>query len=146
MIVLEGTSRQLDRSFSLAEMIRPYFTRVVQEKLSPRRIFRHWRRMFLEWDHLMRTLPGDVGDILDRTDAASSSFIWSIGELETSVALLVDGLLSASLFLGSTLMLCHRVLAEPWLDISIPGHLGLPCSLFLVWRAPRATKKSRNET
>ena len=132
MIVLEGTSRQLDRSFSLAEMIRPYFTRVVQEKLSPHRIFRHWRRMFLEWDHLMRTLPGDVGDILDRTKRGQFKFHLEHRRLETSVALLVDGLLSASLFLGSTLMLCHRVLAEPWLDISIPGALGLPCSLFLV--------------
>ncbi len=146
MIVLEGTSRQLDRSFSLAEMIRPYVTRVIQEKLSPRRIFRHWRRLFLEWDHLLRTLPGDVGDILDRTKRGQFKFHLEHRRLETSVALLVDGLLSASLFLGSTLMLCHRVLAEPWLDISIPGALGLPCSLFLVWRSLRAAKKSRNET
>ncbi|HWG45435.1 MAG TPA: AarF/UbiB family protein [Gemmataceae bacterium] len=145
MIVLEGTSRQLDRSFSLAEMIRPYYVRVVQEKLSPRRIFRHWRRMFMEWDHLMRTLPGDVGDILDRTKRGQFKFHLEHRRLETSVALLVDGLLSASLFLGSTLMLCHRVLAEPFFDLSIPGVLGLPCSLFLVWRALRATKKTRSE-
>ena len=145
LIVLEGTSRQLDRSFSLAEMIQPYYRRAVQEKLSPRRIFRHFRRMFLEWDHLMRTLPGDVGDILDRTKRGKFKFFMEHRRLETAVALLVEGLLSASLFLGSTLLLCHRVLAEPYLNISIPGILSMPISLFLIWRVLRVTRKSRHE-
>lgn len=145
LIVLEGTSRQLDRSFSLAEMIQPYFRRAVQEKLSPRRLFRHLRRTILSWDNLLRTLPGDVGDILARTKRGQFKFYLEHRRLETSVALLVEGLLSASLFLGATLMLCHRVLPEPWLNTSIPGALGLPASLFLIWRVLRATKKSRNE-
>jgi ubiquinone biosynthesis protein len=144
LIVLEGTSRQLDRSFSLAEMIQPYYRRAMQEKLSPRRMFRHLRRMFLEWDHLLQTLPGDLGDILERTKRGIFTFHFEHRRLETSVALLVEGLLSASLFLGSTLMLCHRVIADPWLGISIPGVLGLPWSLFLIWRVLRTTKKSRN--
>jgi ubiquinone biosynthesis protein len=144
LIVLEGTSRQLDRSFSLAEMIQPYYRRAVQDKLSPRRLFRHARRMFLEWDHLMQTLPGDLSDILERTKRGRFTFQFEHRRLETSVALLVEGLLSASLFLGSTLMLGHRVIADPWFGISIPGALGLPWSLFLIWRVLRTTKKSRN--
>jgi ubiquinone biosynthesis protein len=142
--VLEGTSRQLDRSFSLAEMIQPYYRRAMQEKLSPRRMFRHLRRMVLEWDHLFQTLPGDLGDILERTKRGRFTFHFEHRRLETSVALLVEGLLSASLFLGSTLMLCHRVIADPWLNVSIPGVLGLTWSLFLIWRVLRTTKKSRN--
>lgn len=144
LIVLEGTSRQLDRSFSLAEMIQPYYRRAVQEKLSPRRLLRHLRRTFLEWDHLMRALPGDLSDILERTKRGRFTFQFEHRRLETSVALLVEGLLSASLFLGSTLMLGHRVIADPWFNISIPGALGLPWSLFLIWRVLRTTKKSRN--
>jgi ubiquinone biosynthesis protein len=144
LIVLEGTSRQLDRSFSLAEMIQPYYRRAMQEKLSPRRMFRHMRRMFLEWDHLLQSLPGDLSDILERTKRGRFTFHFEHRRLETSVALLVEGLLSASLFLGSTLMLCHHVIADPWLGVSIPGVLGLPWSLFLVWRVLRTTKKSRN--
>jgi ubiquinone biosynthesis protein len=145
LIVLEGTSRQLDRSFSLAEMIQPYYLRAVQEKLSPRRLYRHMRRMFLEWEHLLRTLPGDVSDILDRTKRGKFKFFLEHRRLETSVALLVEGMLAASLFLGSTLLLCHHVLAEPYFETSIPGALGLPVSLLLVWRVLRATRKSRNE-
>ncbi len=145
LIVLEGTSRQLDRSFSLAEMIQPYYRRAMQEKLSPRRFVRHVRRMILEWDHLMQTLPGDLSDILERTKQGRFTFHFEHRRLETSVALLVEGLLSASLFLGSTLMLAHHVLSEPWLNISIPGLLGLPWSLFLIWRVLRTTKKTRNE-
>jgi ubiquinone biosynthesis protein len=146
LIVLEGTSRQLDRSFSLAEMIQPYYRRAIQEKLSPRRILRRWRRMFVEWDHLMRTLPGDVSDIVDRVKRGQFKFALEHRRLETSVALLVEGLLSASLFLGSTLMLCHRVLVDPFFGVSIPGALGLPWSLFLIWRVLRTTKKGRYES
>ena len=80
LIVLEGTSRQLDRSFSLAEMIRPYYLRAVREKLSPQRIFRHLRRMIRDWDHLMRTAPGDVSDILERTKRGHSASNWSIAD------------------------------------------------------------------
>jgi len=90
LIVLEGTSRQLERSFSLAEMIQPYYRRAVQEKLSPRRIFRHMRRLFMEWDRLLRTLPGDVGDILERTKRGKFTFHFEHRRLETSVALLVE--------------------------------------------------------
>jgi ubiquinone biosynthesis protein len=145
LIVLEGTSRQLDRSFSLAEMMQPYFHRAMREKLSPRRLLRRLRRTLSEWDHLLRTMPGDVSDILDRTKRGQFKFYLEHRRLETSVALLVEGLLSASLFLGSTLLLGHGVLAEPWFHTSIPGALGLLSSLFLFWRVLRATKKSRNE-
>jgi ubiquinone biosynthesis protein len=94
LIVLEGTSRQLDRTFSLAEMIQPYYRRAVQEKLSPRRTFRHLRRMVLEWDHLMRTLPGDVGNIFDRVKRGKFKFYLEHRRLETSIALLVEGLVT----------------------------------------------------
>ena len=144
LIVLEGTSRQLDRSFSLAEMIQPYYRRAVQEKLSPRRLFRHVRRMFLEWDHLMRTLPGDVGDILERTKRGQFTFHFEHRRLETSVALLVDGLVTSAMFLGASLMLCFKVPPAPFFELSIPGVLGFVFSLFLVWRVFRATKKTRN--
>src|SRR5215472_16864129 len=102
--------------------------------------------MFLEWDHLMRTLPGDVSDIVDRVKRGQFKFALEHRRLETSVALLVEGLLAASLFLGSTLMLCHRVLVEPFFGVSVPGVLGLPWSLFLIWRVLRTTRKARNES
>jgi ubiquinone biosynthesis protein len=145
LIVLEGTSRQLDRSFSLAEMIQPYYRQAVREKLSPRRIFRHLQRMFVEWDHLMRMLPADVGDILERVKRGQFKFHLEHRRLEATVGLLVDGILTASLFLGSSLMLSYRVPPAPLWDISIPGAIGFFSSLFLVWRVFRATKRSRKE-
>jgi ubiquinone biosynthesis protein len=145
LIVLEGTSRQLDRSFSLAEMMRPYYRQAVRAKLSPKRIFRHLQRMFLEWDHLMRMLPADVGDILDRVKRGQFKFHLEHRRLEASIGLLVEGILTASLFLGASLMLSHRVPPAPYFDISIPGAIGLFTSLFLVWRVFRATRKSRKD-
>jgi ubiquinone biosynthesis protein len=145
LVVLEGTSRQLDRSFSLAEMIQPYYHRAVRDKLSPRRIFRHFQRIFLEWDHLMRMLPADVGDILERVKRGRFRFQLEHRRLEASITLLADGILTAALFLGATLMLCYKVPPAPYFDISLPGALGLFPSLFLIWRVLRATKKSRHE-
>jgi ubiquinone biosynthesis protein len=146
LIVLEGTSRQLDRSFSLAEMMEPYYLQVVREKLSPRRLWRQTQRTILEWNHLMRILPGDVGDILERVKRGQFKFHLEHRRLESSIGLLVDGLLSAALFLGSALMLCFRAPPAPYFDISIPGAIGFFSSLFLVWTMFRATKKSRNES
>jgi len=144
LIVLEGTSRQLDRSFSLAEMIQPYYRHAMQEKLSPRRMFRHMRRMVLEWDHLLQALPGDLSDILERTKRGRFTFHFEHRRLETSVALLVEGLVTSAMFLGASLMLCFKVPPAPLFDLSIPGVLGFAFSLFLVWRVFRATKKTRN--
>jgi ubiquinone biosynthesis protein len=101
--------------------------------------------MFLEWDHLMRTLPGDVGDILDRVKRGKFRFYLEHRRLETSIALLVEGLVTSALFLGASLMLCFKLPPAPFFDLSIPGTLGLLVSLFLVWRLFRATKKSRSE-
>jgi len=145
LIVLEGTSRQLDRSFSLAEMIQPYYRQAVREKLSPRRIFRHLQRMFVEWEHLMRMLPADVGDILERVKRGQFKLHLEHRRLEAAVAMLVEGMLAASLFLGSSLMLSHRVPPAPFWEISLPGAIGFFFSLFLVWRVFRATKRSRKE-
>jgi ubiquinone biosynthesis protein len=145
LIVLEGTSRQLDRSFSLAEMIQPYYRQIIREKLSPQRLFRHVHRMFLEWDQLMQTLPADLGDILERVKRGKFKFHLEHRRLEASMGLLVEGILTAALFLGATLMLCYKAPPAPFFDISIPGALNFFFSLFLLWRVFRATKRSRNE-
>jgi ubiquinone biosynthesis protein len=142
LIVLEGTSRQLDRSFSLAEMIQPYYRQVVQEKLSPRRLARHLRRMIVEWDNLMQMLPADVMDILERLKRGQFKFQLEHRRLEASIGLLVEGLLTAAMFLGASEMLSMRV--PPTLyEVSLPGAIGFFISLFLVWRLFRATKRTK---
>jgi ubiquinone biosynthesis protein len=59
LVVLEGSARKLDPTFSLAEMIRPYYLRILRDKFSPRRIFRRVQRGIVAWDRLLGMLPGD---------------------------------------------------------------------------------------
>jgi ubiquinone biosynthesis protein len=144
LVVLEGTSRQLDRSFSLVEMIRPYYAQLVQEKLSPRRLLRRLQRAVVEWDHLLTMLPGDLADILDRVRRGRLEVRLEHRRLQSAVRQLVDGILTAALFLGSTQLLSSRV-PPTLLDLSVPGALGCALSLFLGWRLFRATKWGRDE-
>ena len=53
---------------------------------------------------------------------------------------LVLGLLTSSLFLGSSLLISRDVWAIH--DVSIPGTLGVLLSAFLGWRLLRAISKS----
>jgi ubiquinone biosynthesis protein len=125
-------------------MLRPYYLQVVQDKLSPRRLFRHLRRALVEWDHLVQVLPGDLADILERVKRGSFRFHLEHRRLEASIGLLVEGILTAAMILGSSEMLSHKVWPDLY-DVSIPGAAGLAVSLFLAWRLFRATRRSKNE-
>ncbi|MCP4687061.1 MAG: AarF/ABC1/UbiB kinase family protein, partial [Desulfobacterales bacterium] len=57
LVMLEGTSRQLDRDFNLAEMLQPYFASAIQRRLSPNRILNKLKRSYQDWERLIDALP-----------------------------------------------------------------------------------------
>ena len=133
LVVLEGTARQLDPTFSLAEMIRPYYLQILREKFSPRRILRRVHRAVVAWDRLFMMLPGDLADILERLRRGELKVHLEVRRLESSVRLLVQGILTAAIFLGSSQMLSSRV--PPTLfDVSLTGAMGMAVSIGLLLR------------
>jgi ubiquinone biosynthesis protein len=133
LVVLEGTARQLDPTFSLAEMIRPYYAQILREKFSPRRIIRRVQRAVVAWDRLFMMLPGDLADILERLRRGELKVHLEVRRLELSVRLLVRGILTAAIFLGSAWMLSSRV--PPTLfDVSLTGAMGMAVSIGLLLR------------
>ena len=66
IVMLEGTSRSLNRDFSLAELLQPYYASTVQRRFSPEQLLRKLRRSYRDWDHLIDILPRDLADVLQR--------------------------------------------------------------------------------
>lgn len=141
LVVLEGTSRLLDRSFSLAEVIRPYYFTIVSRRMAPQKLFARVRRSFRDWERMLDSLPRDIADVLARVRSGTFDIHLDHRRLEPTVNRLVMGLLTAAMFLGSSLLWSMK--APPVVfDVSIFGALGYVISTWWGWRLYRAIRKS----
>ena len=104
LVELEGTAQKLSPKFSLAEVIRPYYTEIVQRRLSPRRIFNRVRRAYHDWERLAESLPRALDDLVGRVRDGSFSVHLYHRKLDPVVNRLVLGLITASLIVGSSLL------------------------------------------
>jgi ubiquinone biosynthesis protein len=140
LVMLEGTARMLQPNFSLMELLQPYQKKMMRRRLSPARQIRKARRIYSEVEKLAEVLPRRLREILQQVEAGKFDVHLDHRGLEPSVNRLVLGLLTSSLFLGSSLLVSQKVWA--FHDVSIPGTLGYLVSAFLGWRLLRAIGKS----
>jgi ubiquinone biosynthesis protein len=141
LIMLEGTARLLQPSFSLMELIQPYQQKMIKRRLSPARKMRKMRRIYSEIELLAEVLPRRLRDILQQVESGKFDVHLDHRGLEPSVNRLVLGMMTSALFLGSSLLISQRVWPL-WQTVSVPGSLGLALSAFLGWRLHRAITKS----
>ncbi|MCK4564103.1 MAG: AarF/ABC1/UbiB kinase family protein, partial [Verrucomicrobia bacterium] len=66
LIMLEGTARLLNPSFSLSELAEPYFHKIAERKYGPERLFRQLQRNIKDWEILIKSLPRDLSSMLER--------------------------------------------------------------------------------
>ncbi|MCC7474780.1 MAG: AarF/ABC1/UbiB kinase family protein [Pirellulales bacterium] len=140
LVMLEGTARLLEPHFSLMELIEPYQRKMLRRRLSPARHIRKARRIYSEVERLAEVLPRRLRDILQQVESGKFDVHLDHRGLEPSVNRLVLGLLTSSLFLGSSLLISQ----DSWAfrGVSVPGTLGVMLSAFLGWRLHRAITKS----
>ncbi len=142
LMVLEGSARQLDPAFSLVDLITDYQVRSGGRWLKPGRWLRDTRRAARGYDRLLRRLPDDVADILDRFRAGTLEVRHEHRHLQDSVHRLVKGLLTASLVLSSAVLL-GRGDEGLWRTV-----LGVGCLLagaFLGFRLLRSISAAESE-
>lgn len=148
LIELEGTAQLLNPSFSLAEAIQPYYQRAIGRRLSPSRFALRLRRGFRDWDRLVDALPRDINEMLQRMRAGTLSVHLDHRRLDPVVNRLVMGLLTSSLFLGSSLLWSMN--APPLIrGVSLFGAVGYALSLFMgvkLLRAMRRAERSHSES
>jgi ubiquinone biosynthesis protein len=146
LMMLEGTARTLQPDFSLAELIQPYYRKVMLRRYSPQRLLHKLQRTYRDWDRFLDVLPRDLFDILERTRKGTFEIRHEHHHLEVSVNRLVLGLLSASLFLGAAMLLTR---SSPHLPGWITTLLGAGSLLLSGWfgfklvRGIRKTEKHK---
>jgi ubiquinone biosynthesis protein len=123
LIMLDGTGRQMNASFSLAEVLRPYYVKLLKRKFSPRRMLRELQRSYRDWVHLVESFPRDVGTLLRRIGSGAFELHLEHRRLERTVDRLVQGVLIAALMIASSLMWAWKAEPTIW-DVSVVGALG----------------------
>ncbi|MBL8827004.1 MAG: AarF/ABC1/UbiB kinase family protein, partial [Planctomycetaceae bacterium] len=146
LVMLEGTSRLISPKFSLMDVILPYQKKMAWRRMSPQRHWRKLRRISGEVERLLEALPRSLIDLLQQVQTGRFDVHLDHRGLEPSVNRLVLGLLTSSLFLGSTQLLSYNVpplLPVPWIgNLSLLGLAGGTVSLMLGLRLLRAINKS----
>lgn len=143
LVMLEGTSKELNPSFSLAEIIEPYRSKIVSRRLSPQRLLRKAKRNILDWNRLVESAPRDIADILMQVKRGKFDVHLEHRKLDAVVNRLVMGILTAALFLGSALLWSQNV--KPTLGgVSIAGFAGCIVAVVLGVRLILAVKRSGN--
>jgi len=143
LIMLEGTSRALNRDFNLAELLEPYQAKSIRQKYSPERLLSRLQRTYRDWDRLLEMLPIQLAEILQQMKDGSFDVYLEHRRLDTIVNRLVYCILTAALFLGSCYLLGQKI-PPLYADVSIFGAAGCLLSLLLGIQLFRAIKKSGN--
>lgn len=139
--LLEGASKALNPDFAFIEVIRPYSVKILARRFSPAGLWPRLKRFAKDWSELLGDLPKDVSEILRRARDGRLDVHLTHKGLDVVANRLVYGVLSAALFLGSCLVMAHRV-PPLYGDISVFGALGATASIMLGWRLLRAIKHS----
>ncbi len=145
LIMLEGTSRRLNPTFNLAELILPYEKRSFRQRFSIGKVWTRLSRTYRDWDRFFEALPRDLKDVLSRVRSGNFEVQLQHHRLESTVNRLVAGLLTAALFVGSAQLWSSNV--PPSLNgVSLPGVLGYSLALFLGFRLFRTIRRSENQS
>lgn len=130
LISLEGTLRLLSPHFSLLEVMQPFFRRMWLRRLSPKRQARRLRRIYMELENLLETLPAQVSSVMQLVQEGRLDVHLAHKGLSPSVNRIVLGLLISSVFLGSSVLMAFKVppllfANNQWLGIEKLSLLGL---------------------
>jgi len=144
LVMLEGTSQQVNPEFSLANLLKPYCRQAIQRRIDPRRVLQDVSRSLRDWRRLAESLPRDLGDIISRIRTENIEVHLEHRRLESTVERLVQGILASALFVGSALILSRSV--PPMIGgVSLLGVVGCLASLVLAARLLHAIRKSEKE-
>ncbi len=143
LVMLEGTARGLNPNFSLAEILEPYKTKIVQRRMAPGRLLKKAKRNILDWNRLIEMAPRELADILGQIKRGRFDVNLEHRKLDAVTNRMVMGILSAALFVGSSMILSNNV--PPLLfGVSVIGAIGCLVGVVMGFRLVRAIQRSGN--
>lgn len=104
LAMLDGTSRQLDREFSLTELLGPYCKDAIRKRWSPRVQARRAYETGRDWTRFLVGLPRVLDNITQRLSRQALTVDLEHKGLEATVDRLVSGILCAAMLLGGSIM------------------------------------------
>jgi ubiquinone biosynthesis protein len=120
LISLQGLGREVGTEVQVAELLRPYVSRMLAERFDPKRIANQLARSFRKWDHLISGLPDDLRAILDQVRTGKVGVDFRIHDADHAVDQLVDGLVTAASLLAGAQLVSRQT--GPMLGpFSVPG-------------------------
>jgi ubiquinone biosynthesis protein len=138
---LEGTAQRLSPSFSLAEVFRPFYTTIVSQRLSVRRILGRFQHAYRDWERLAQSMPRDLNDILKRVREGTFSIYLDHRHIHPVINRLVLGIMTAALFISSALLWSMK--APPMIGgVSALGGAGYIVGAYLGWHLLRTIRKT----
>ena len=147
VVVLEGSSRMLDRSFSLAQIAAPVCRRAVRMRWAPRRVAARVLRASREWERLVAAFPSGLRRTIDRMGQGSFRVRLEHRHLDDSVNRLTLGILTAALVLASASLWASA--APPRIgNVSALGLAGFTAAAMLgirLWRSSRRALSDRGD-
>jgi ubiquinone biosynthesis protein len=141
LVMLDGTSRSMRPSFSVAELIQPYATKALRRRFSPGRLAGKLVRAARDWDRLLSALPRELTEILHRVRSGTMGIRHEHRRLENTVNRLILGLVASALFVGSA-FLWGNAAPPAVFGVSIPGVLGYVAAVVMGYRLLRAIRQA----
>ena len=140
---VEGTTKLLNPSFSLFDLIESYAEEAAVRRLAPKRVWLKKQRSAHEWERLMRAIPRDLNDMLQGMRAGTLSVHLEHRRLDPIVNRLVLGILTSSLLLGSSLLWSMH--AAPLVrGVSLFGVIGYALAFIMALKLFRLMRRSEH--
>jgi ubiquinone biosynthesis protein len=136
LVMLEGSARLLNPSFSLAELIHPYALKTLRRRFSVRRWFGKMHRAARDWNRLFEILPRDLSEILRRMRSGTFEIRHEHQRLEATLNRLVLAILTGALLVGSA-ELWSRAALPTVEGVSVPGVIGYMTAVVMGFRLLR---------
>jgi ubiquinone biosynthesis protein len=146
LIAIEGIGRQLDPEFDIVDHLRPFITRMMRKRLSPGSIHKEARHFGQAYFNLLRSLPGDLKEFIDRVnrnkfkiDLEHRGLEKLITDIDKSSNRLSFSLLIGAIIVGSSLIMLTekgpQLFGFPVLGLlgyTFAGFLGLWLSIAIL--------------
>lgn len=136
-VLLEGSARQLDPDIAIVGLIERYWHDAMLLRLSPRHQIKQIGRRLREWQHMADQMPGLINVLIRRVRDDQFTVRLEHNGLQPHVNRLTMGILTSSLFLGSSWLWCGKV--PPLIgDIPVVAAVGCMVSAVISLRLLRS--------
>ena len=124
LVTLEGSGRYLSPDFDLLSLMEPYQKQMGTASYAVAKKMARVNRLYEELERFVETVPEAMTDIIERFRKGSMEIHMEHRGLEHSVNRLVFGVITAALFVGSSMLLSFKAPPIIW-GYSVFGMIGL---------------------